>query len=117
MNTTSTSARARPPSDSTSGRSKAGNRPSQKGPELDRLQVLQPLAERHSHRLPGLASRYWELFGTKDSRCGDQEPKGGNRHEGACKDAAELSQELLARIGAEQITALEIVEEVGGRHG
>src|SRR5262249_40017668 len=73
-----------------------------------RLQVPIHRAHRLRHVLPRLRGGRGELIGAEHGGRRDQDAERQHCDNGACEDAAELRDELLVRMGAEEVAALEI---------
>ena len=87
--------------------------PDRDAPDLHRPEGGQSLRERDGDGAPGLRRGRGKLVGAEHARVGDEQPEAQHAHEGSHEDAGELGDELLAGVGAQEIAALEVGEEIG----
>ena len=86
-----------------------------KARDLHRAQRRHTVAQQFGNRLPGKRRGGGKLLGAEHRRDRDQDAEAEHRDDRAGNDAGELRQELLAGVGAEQISALKIGEQIGRR--
>ena len=76
---------------------------------------LDPLAQHLGHGLPGQCRGGGKLLRAEHRRVGHHDVKAEDRDQRSHENAGELGEELLARIGAEQVAALQVGQQVGRR--
>ena len=81
------------------------------------MQRVEPVLHEQRDRLELMRAGGGErgALAEQRARIGHQDEVRGHRRGGAGDDADQLRPELLARIGAEQVTGLEVVEQIGAR--
>jgi hypothetical protein len=82
-------------------------------PDLEGPKGAQALRERDGDGAPRLRRGRGELVGAKRAGVGHEEPEAQHADERPDEDARELGDELLPGMGAEEIAALEIGQQVG----
>ena len=85
-------------------------------PDLDRAERLRPLAQRHGHRLPGLRGGGGELVAYRaPRRSGTRTWKHSTVTTVPMKMPANWARNCLPRVGAQQVAALQVGQQVGRR--
>ena len=82
-------------------------------PQLDGLKRGQTLAERDGNSGPGLGGGRGELVSAEHLRVGHQDCKREHGDDRTDEDAGELGKKLLTGVRTEQVTALQVGEQVG----
>ena len=78
---------------------------------------LRPLLKTSATAFQVCAAGAGNCVGAQHRGVGHQDAEAHDGHDGAHEDAGELGHELFPRICAQQIAALQIGQQVGGRSG